>query len=196
MPDKSKHKDHGPPPGEVVLRQESYSHQRACRRNRHRLQYHIRYYSTFNIKTFKVDSWLRISKRDFRWYKNANQIPYPSRPSTRCCSRSRNADDARNSTDFRHPRKAVYHILLLWRDRDKFDFVFIAGRRARDQKRVSSAGMPIRAGLHRNRQKQSRFFRCRKHLSSCTLHIMMSAKMIQSGELSAQKCGKNSYPPR
>lgn len=93
------------------------------------------------------------------------------------------------------PRKAVYHILLYGPDRDKFDFVFIVGRR-----RVT------KESFERCHADQSRFcteidqtksaFSMRE--AAILLHITYNdvRQMIQSGELSAQKCGKKFLIPR
>ena len=143
----------------------------------------------YNIKTFKVDSWLRISKRDFLdWYKT--QTRYRTR-----ADRARDAAlEAQTMTMpevaqiLGIPRKAVYHILLYGPDRDKFDFVFIAGRR-----RVT------KESFERWHADQSRF--CTEidktksvfsmQEASVLLHITYNdvRQMIQSGELAAEKCG-------
>ena len=62
-------KVHGPPPGKV-LRAESYSPQEVAEELGIGFSTIYDIIQRYNIKTFKVDSWLRISKRDFLdWYK-------------------------------------------------------------------------------------------------------------------------------
>ena len=184
-----KHKKvHGPPPGKV-LRAESYSPQELAEELGIGFSTIYDIIQRYNIKTFKVDSWLRISKRDFLdWYKT--QTRYRTR-----------ADQARDAALEAQtmtmpevaqilgiPRKAVYHILLYGPDRDKFDFVFIAGRR-----RVT------KESFERCHADQSRF--CTEidktksvfsmQEASVLLHITYNdvRQMIQSGELAAEKCG-------
>lgn len=184
-----KHKKvHGPPPGKV-LRAESYSPQELAEELGIGFSTIYDIIQRYNIKTFKVDSWLRISKRDFLdWYKT--QTRYRTR-----ADRARDAAlEAQTMTMpevaqiLGIPRKAVYHILLYGLDRDKFDFVFIAGRR-----RVT------KESFDRWYSDQSRFcteidqtksaFSMRE--AAILLHITYNdvRQMIQSGELAAEKCG-------
>ena len=191
-----KHKKvHGPPPGKV-LRAESYSPQELAEELGIGFSTIYDIIQRYNIKTFKVDSWLRISKRDFLdWYKT--QTRYRTR-----------ADQARDAALEAQtmtmpevaqilgiPRKAVYHILLYGPDRDKFDFVFIAGRR-----RVT------KESFDRWYSDQSRFCtEIDKTKSAFTMQetaILLSItyqevrEMIHNGELAAQKCGKKFLIPR
>lgn len=86
------------------------------------------------------------------------------------------------------PRKAVYHILLYGLDRDKFDFVFIAGRR-----RVT------KESFDRWYSDQNRFCNeINQTKSAFTMQetaILLSItyqevrEMIHNGELAAEKCG-------
>ncbi len=184
-----KHKKvHRPPPGKV-LRAESYSPQELAEELGIGFSTIYDIIQRYNIKTFKVDSWLRISKRDFLdWYKT--QTRYRTR-----ADRARDAAlEAQTMTMpevaqiLGIPRKAVYHILLYGPDRDKFDFVFIAGRR-----RVT------KESFERWHADQSRF--CTEidktksvfsmQEASVLLHITYNdvRQMIQSGELAAEKCG-------
>lgn len=191
-----KHKKvHGPPPGKV-LRAESYSPQELAEELGIGFSTIYDIIQRYNIKTFKVDSWLRISKRDFLdWYKT--QTRYRTR-----ADRARNAVlEAQTMTMpevaqiLGIPRKAVYHILLYGPDRDKFDFVFIAGRR-----RVTKESFDRwysdqnRFGAEIDQTKSA--FSMRE--AAILLHITYNdvRQMIQSGELSAQKCGKKFLIPR
>ena len=81
-----KHKKvHGPPPGKE-LRAKSYSPQELAEELGIGVSTIYDIIQRYNIKTFKVDSWLRISKRDFLdWYKT--QTRYRTR-----------ADRARDAT--------------------------------------------------------------------------------------------------
>ena len=184
-----KHKKvHGPPPGKV-LRAESYSPQELAEELGIGFSTIYDIIQRYNIKTFKVDSWLRISKRDFLdWYKT--QTRYRTR-----ADRARDAVlEAQTMTMpevaqiLGIPRKAVYHILLYGPDRDKFDFVFIADRR-----RVT------KESFERWHADQSRFcteidqtksaFSMRE--AAILLHITYQEvrEMIHNGELAAEKCG-------
>lgn len=184
-----KHKKvHGPPPGKV-LRAESYSPQELAEELGIGFSTIYDIIQRYNIKTFKVDSWLRISKRDFLdWYKT--QTRYRTR-----ADRARDAAlEAQTMTMpevaqiLGIPRKAVYHILLYGLDRDKFDFVFIAGRW-----RVTKESFD-RWYADQNRfcteidQTKSAFS---MQEASVLLHITYNdvRQMIQSGELAAEKYG-------
>lgn len=184
-----KHKKvHRPPPGKV-LRAESYSPQELAEELGIGFSTIYDIIQRYNIKTFKVDSWLRISKRDFLdWYKT--QTRYRTR-----ADRARDAAlEAQTMTMpevaqiLGIPRKAVYHILLYGLDRDKFDFVFIAGRW-----RVTKESFD-RWYADQNRfcteidQTKSAFS---MQEASVLLHITYNdvRQMIQSGELAAEKYG-------
>lgn len=191
-----KHKKvHGPPPGKV-LRAESYSPQELAEELGIGVSTIYDIIQRYNIKTFKVDSWLRISKRDFlNWYKT--QTRYRTR-----ADRARDAAlEAQTMTmpevaqSLGIPRKAVYHILLYGRDRAQFDFVFIAGRR-----RVT------KASFDRWYSDQNRFGaeigKTKSAFSMQETAILLSVtyqevrEMIHNGELAAQKCGKKFLIPR
>lgn len=154
-----KHKKvHGPPPGKV-LRAESYSPQELAEELGIGFSTIYDIIQRYNIKTFKVDSWLRISKRDFLdWYKT--QTRYRTR-----ADRARDAAlEAQTMTMpevaqiLGIPRKAVYHILLYGPDRDKFDFFFYRRPSARDQREFRALACRSEQVLHRNRQNKVGFF--------------------------------------
>ena len=201
-----KHKKvHGPPPGKV-LRAESYSPQELAEELGIGVSTIYDIIQRYNIKTFKVDSWLRISKRDFLdWYKT--QTRYRTR-----ADRARDAAlEAQTMTMpevaqiLGIPRKAVYHILLYGRDRDKFDFVFIAGRRRvtkesfdkwfANQNRICKTSNTLPRSCNEIAKTKSAFS---MQEAAVLLHITYNdvRQMIQSGELSAQKCGKKFLIPR
>ena len=181
-------KVHGPPPGKE-LRAESYSPQELAEELGVALSTIYDIIKRCHIETFEVDTWMRISKDAFKkWYKE--QHKYRTR-----ADRARDAAlEAQTMTMpevaqiLGIPRKAVYHILLYGSDRDKFDFVFIAGRR-----RVT------KESFERWHADQSRF--CTEidktksvfsmQEASVLLHITYNdvRQMIQSGELAAEKCG-------
>ena len=184
-----KHKKvHGPPPGKV-LRAESYSPQELAEELGIGFSTIYDIIQRYNIKTFKVDSWLRISKRDFLdWYKT--QTRYRTR-----------ADQARDAALEAQtmtmpevaqilgiPRKAVYHILLYGRDRAQVDFVFIAGRR-RVTKESFERWYADQSRFCTEIDKTKSVFSMQE--ASVLLHITYNdvRQMIQSGELAAEKCG-------
>lgn len=188
-------KVHGPPPGKE-LRAKSYSPQELAEELGIGVSTIYDIIQRYNIKTFKVDSWLRISKRDFLdWYKT--QTRYRTR-----ADRARDAALEAETLTMPEiakilgiPRKAVYHILLYGRDRAQFDFVFIAGRR-----RVT------KESFERWHADQSRFCteidKTKSVFSmqevAILLHITYQEvrEMIHNGELSAQKCGAKYLIPR
>lgn len=188
-------KVHGPPPGKE-LRAESYSPQELAEELGVALSSVYEIIKRCHIETFEVDTWMRIPKDSFRkWY--STQYKYRTR-----ADRARDAAlEAQTMTMpevaqiLGIPRKAVYHILLYGRDRDKFDFVFIAGRR-----RVT------KESFERWYADQSRFCNgINQTKSAFTMQetaILLSItyqevrEMIHNGELAAQKCGKNFLIPR
>lgn len=122
-------KVHGPPPGKE-LRAKSYSPQELAEELGVALSTIYDIIKRCHIETFEVDTWMRIPKDSFReWYSAQHKYR----------TRADRARDAVLEADtltmpevarlLQIPRKAVYHILLYGPDRDKFDFVFIAGRR-------------------------------------------------------------------
>lgn len=201
-----KHKKvHGPPPGKV-LRAESYSPQELAEELGIGFSTIYDIIQRYNIKTFKVDSWLRISKRDFLdWYKT--QTRYRTR-----ADRARDAALEETTLTMPEvarllqiPRKDVYTLLLYGKDRHKFEFVMIGDRR-----RVT------KASFDRWYANQTRFRKVGDTFpSSCTkidktksvfsmqeTAILLSITyqevraMIHNGELAAQKCGKKFLIPR
>ena len=188
-------KVHGPPPGKE-LRAESYSPQELAEELGIGVSTIYDIIQRYNIKTFKVDSWLRISKRDFLdWYKT--QTRYRTR-----ADRARDAAlEAQTMTMpevaqiLGIPRKAVYHILLYGRDRDIFDFVFIAGRR-----RVTKESFD-RWYSDQNRfgaeiDKTKSVFSMQETAILLSITYQEVREMIHNGELAAQKCGKKLLIPR
>lgn len=184
-----KHKKvHGPPPGKV-LRAKSYSPQELAEELGVALSTLYEIIKRCHIETFEVDTWMRIPKDSFRkWY--STQHKYRTR-----ADRARDASLESETLTMPEiaqilgiPRKAVYNILLYGRDRDKFEFVFIAGRR-----RVTKESFD-RWYSDQNRfgaeiDKTESAFSMRE--AAVLLHITYNdvRQMIQSGELAAEKCG-------
>lgn len=194
-----KHKKvHGPPPGKV-LRAESYSPQELAEELGIGFSTIYDIIQRYNIKTFKVDSWLRISKRDFLdWYKTQ----------TRYRTRADRARDAALEADtltmpavarlLQIPRKDVYTILLYGKDRHQFEFVTIGDRRrvtkasferwySGQNKFCKTGNTPPRSCNEIDQTKSA--FSMRE--AAILLHITYNdvRQMIQSGELAAEKCG-------
>ena len=84
----------------------------------------------YAIETFEVDTWKRVRKDVFdAWYRT--QSRYRTRE-----DREKDAELEASSMSMPEmagmlliPRAEVYHILLTGKDREKFDFVYIGGRR-------------------------------------------------------------------
>lgn len=191
-------KVHGPPPGKV-LRAESYSPQELAEELGIGVSTIYDIIQRYNIKTFKVDSWLRISKRDFSdWYKTQ----------TRYRTQADRARDAVLEADtltmpevarlLQIPRKDVYTILLYGKDRHQFEFVTIGDRRrvtkASFERWYSGQNKFCKTGntppMSSNKIDQTKSaFSMRE--AAILLHITYQEvrEMIHNGELAAEKCG-------
>ena len=191
-------KVHEPPPGKV-LRAESYSPQELAEELGIGVSTIYDIIQRYNIKTFKVDSWLRISKRDFSdWYKTQ----------TRYRTQADRARDAVLEADtltmpevarlLQISRKDVYTILLYGKDRHQFEFVTIGDRRRvtkasfdrwyANQTRFRQVGDTFPSSCTKIDKTKSVFS---MQEASVLLHITYNdvRQMIQSGELAAEKCG-------
>lgn len=198
-------KVHGPPPGKE-LRAKSYSPQELAEELGVALSTIYDIIKRCHIETFEVDTWMRISKDVFKkWYKAQHKYR----------TRADRARDAALEADtltmpevaklLQIPRKDVYTLLLYGKDRDKFEFVTIASRRrvtkasfdcwyADQNKSFKTGNTPPRS---RNEIDQTKSAFSMREVA-ILLHITYNdvRQMIQSGELSAQKCGKKFLIPR
>ena len=149
-----KHKKvHGPPPGKV-LRAESYSPQELAEELGIGFSTIYDIIQRYNIKTFKVDSWLRISKRDFLdWYKT--QTRYRTRADR---ARSTDDDNARSCTNFRHPSQGCLPHPPLWPGSRQIRLRFYRRPSARDQREFRALACRSEQVLHRNRQNKVSVF--------------------------------------
>lgn len=119
----------GPPPGEE-LRSYSYSPQELAEELGVSDSIVYDLIKRYDIETFEVDYWMRIHKDVFAaWYKT--QFRYRTK-----ADRDRDAELEAASMTMPEmarllliSRKEVYNILLTGRDKDQFDFVYIADRR-------------------------------------------------------------------
>lgn len=119
----------GPPPGEE-LRSYSYSPQELAEELGVSDSIVYDLIKRYDIETFEVDYWMRIHKDVFAaWYKA--QSKYRTK-----ADRDRDAELEAASMTMPEmarllliSRKEVYNILLTGRDKDQFDFVYIADRR-------------------------------------------------------------------
>ena len=119
----------GSPPGEE-LRSYSYSPQELAEELGVSDSIAYDLIKRYDIETFDVDHWMRIRKDVFEaWYKT--QTRYRTK-----ADRERDAElEAASITmpemarQLLITRKEVYNILLTGRDKDQFDFVYIADRR-------------------------------------------------------------------
>ena len=116
----------GPPPGEE-LRSYSYSPQELAEELGVSDSIVYDLIKRYDIETFEVDYWMRIHKDVFAaWYKA--QSRYRTK-----ADRDRDAELEAASMTMSEmarllliSRKEVYNILLTGRDKDQFDFVYIA----------------------------------------------------------------------
>lgn len=209
----------GPPPGEE-LRAYSYSPQEMAEvlGVKECVAYDI--INRCNIETFEVDTWKRVRKDVFEeWYRN--QSRYRTKE-------DRDRDEELEAASMTMPemarlllitRKEVYNILLTGKDRDQFEFVYIAGRRrvtkdsferwyggqSKYRKLCDRPSEEIREIERKQQEEEKPRLKVDEGKSAFTLQevsVLLDLtynevrRMVQRGEIDARKYGNKYLIPR
>lgn len=125
-----KHKKvNGPPPGEH-LREISYSPQEVAELLDVTDDTIYTLIRKGRLPTFKVDTWMRIAKTDFKkWYESQNRyrLPEDREEDKKIIERTLSMPEAAHELGI--PRKKIYWILNLKKNRGAFEILVVAGRK-------------------------------------------------------------------